>query len=134
MNIGDAAAYSGLSSKTIRYYESVGLVEPSTRRDNGYREYSEEKLRELVFLRHTRQFGFDLKECKTLLDLYRDPQRRSQDVHEVVADKLHDIEQRINELQTMKTLLEAMSGLCPNDHGAECAIIDALASRPAEVS
>ena len=44
MNIGEAAKQSGLSSKTIRYYESIDLIVPSARRDNGYREYSESKV------------------------------------------------------------------------------------------
>ena len=127
MNIGEAAKKSGLSTKNIRYYESVGLVMPSHRQDNGYREYDADKLRELVFLRQARQFGFSLDECKKLLGLYRNPGRRSHDVHELVEGKLANIDQRIAELMAMKTVLEEMSGQCPNDDGAECSIIDALA-------
>ncbi|MGE4220782.1 MAG: MerR family DNA-binding transcriptional regulator, partial [Alphaproteobacteria bacterium] len=41
MNIGQAAARSGLPAKTIRYYEEIGLVRPATRAENGYRDYAE---------------------------------------------------------------------------------------------
>jgi MerR family copper efflux transcriptional regulator len=131
MNIGEAAKQSGLSSKTIRYYESIDLIVPSARRDNGYREYSESKVQELIFLRHARQFGFALDECKQLLALYTNPGRQSRDVHNLVAEKLADIELRIAELKNMKRVLEEMSGQCPNDEGAACAILDNLA-RPDE--
>ena len=129
MNIGKASKQSGLTSKTIRYYESIGLVEPSSRRDNGYRDYSADKVRELVFLRHARQFGFSLEECQKLLMFYNNPNRKSKDVHNLVAGKLVDIEQRIADLQVMKQVLEGMSGQCPNDEGADCTIIDSLAGR-----
>lgn len=127
MNIGQAAGQSGLRAKTIRYYESINLLKPPARKDNGYREYSDANVQELVFLRHARQFGFGLDDCKKLLELYDNPKRRSQEVHDLVADKLTDIEQRIADLQAMKTVLEEMSGQCPNDEGADCAIIDTLA-------
>ncbi|MCB1669193.1 MAG: Cu(I)-responsive transcriptional regulator [Porticoccaceae bacterium] len=127
MNIGHAAKQSGLSSETIRYYESVGLITPSSRGANGYREYNEDKIRELNFLRHARQFGFSLEDCKTLLGLYKNPDRRSSDVHELVAEKLTEIERRIVELQSMKRVLEEMSGQCPNNEEASCTIIDSLA-------
>ncbi|MEO1249691.1 MAG: MerR family DNA-binding transcriptional regulator, partial [Pseudomonadota bacterium] len=50
MNIGQAAAESGLPAKTIRYYEEIGLVTP-TRRENGYRDYDVSDVRKLQFVR-----------------------------------------------------------------------------------
>ncbi|MEO1651580.1 MAG: MerR family DNA-binding transcriptional regulator, partial [Pseudomonadota bacterium] len=49
MNIGAAAERSGLSPKTIRYYEQIKLVVPD-RRDNGYRDYSEQDTHRLAFI------------------------------------------------------------------------------------
>jgi len=129
MNIGEVAKQSGLTSKTIRYYESIGLVTPSSRRSNGYREYTDSKVGELIFIRHARQFGFGLDDCKKLVRLYGNPKRRSKDVHNLVSEKLIDIEQRIEDLQTMKKVLEEMSGQCTNDEGADCAIIEGLAGK-----
>ena len=43
MNISEAARLSGLSAKTIRYYEDITLIAPAARGDNGYRQYEHEK-------------------------------------------------------------------------------------------
>jgi len=49
MNIGQAAARSGVPAKTIRYYESIGLIAPAERRASGYRIFSENDIRRLRF-------------------------------------------------------------------------------------
>ena len=77
MNISEAARLSGLSSKTIRYYEDIGLVAPAERADNGYRQYQQRAVEELRFIAHAREVGFNLDECRQLLDLQRDQARQS---------------------------------------------------------
>jgi MerR family copper efflux transcriptional regulator len=125
MNISDAGIASDLNPKTIRYYEAVGLVQP-TRLANGYRDFGPEQIRELVFVRRARHFGFTLDECRQLLSLYRDPGRESQEVHHLVGHKLEEMSRHIEELVQMKHILEQMVSACPNDEGSECAIIDSL--------
>lgn len=127
MKIGEVAKSSGLSAKTIRYYEQIGLLSTPARASSGYREYTEQDCRRLVFLRHARQVGFSTEACKQLLALYENPERRSQEVHALVRDKLKAIEQQVRELKSMKNILEKMSLQCANDEGAECAIINSLA-------
>ncbi len=134
MNIGEVAKKSGLSARNIRYYESVGLVLPSDRRQNGYRQYDDGKLRELIFLRHARQFGFSLDECSRLLSMFRNPNRRSHEVHSLVEDKLEEIDQRIADLQALKQVLAEMSGQCANDESADCIIIETLAAAPLQTN
>lgn len=51
MNIGKASADSGISAKMIRYYESIGLVPQASRSDGGYREYTENDVHTLRFIR-----------------------------------------------------------------------------------
>lgn len=128
MNIGQVARLSGLSNKTIRYYESIALIPPATRQANGYRDYNHEALSVLRFLRQARQFGFSLEECRELVALYRDPQRRSAQVHALVEDKLAEVDQRIKELRSMKKLLVELVSSCPNDEGSDCEIINTLSS------
>jgi len=64
MNISQAAQQSGLSAKTIRYYEEIQLIAPASRGDNGYRQYDGKAVRELRFLAHARDVGFDLEESR----------------------------------------------------------------------
>jgi Cu(I)-responsive transcriptional regulator len=126
MNISEAASRSGLSAKTIRYYEDIGLVECPARGDNGYRQYDSRALGELQFLAPAREVGFDLKESKELLGLLRDKSRQSHDVRELVLEKSRRLGQRIEQLQSMQGVLEKMAARCRGDESPECAILDDL--------
>lgn len=126
MNIGEAAERSGLNSKTIRYYESLGLVEPD-RAENGYRDYSGRDVAQLQFLQHCRSVGFNLDECRELLALYRDPNRRSAEVKALVLSHVAQVEAQLEQLETMRSTLLSMAEQCPGDDHADCAIIDNLA-------
>jgi len=131
MNISTAAELSGLSAKTIRYYEDIGLIAVPKRASNGYRNYDQLALQELNFLSHARDVGFDLAECRSLLDLMRDPQRKSKHAKHLVLQKHSQLQHRIEQLQLMQEVLLAMAERCRGDEGPECAIIEELAFRSA---
>ena len=79
MKIGEASKYSGLPAKTIRYYESVGLILPN-RDDEDNRNFSETDIHKLIFLFRARSLGFTIRDCRTLLDLNEDLKGPSSDV------------------------------------------------------
>jgi Cu(I)-responsive transcriptional regulator len=126
MNISDASRASGLSAKTIRYYEEVGLVPQPERRTNGYRDYGTEELRLLEFVKRARGLGFSLAECKQLTELYQNPQRRSRNVRQLTTAKLAQIDRKIDELMTIRRELSALADACRGDDGADCPILDAI--------
>lgn len=128
MNIGQAAGRSGLPAKTIRYYEEIELVRPS-RADNGYRDYCEEDVHRLCFLQRSRSLGFTIEECRTLLSLYDDEQRASADVREIAKKKINLIEQKIKELNSLKSTLSVLINNCHGDHRPDCPILDDLAGK-----
>lgn len=130
MNIGQAAKRSGLSAKTIRYYEDIALVVPQRQAGNGYRDYNEENLKQLCFLQHARAVGFGLEECRALLVLYRDPGRQSTRVKQLVVDKIARLDEQLASLTAMREALSEMARACAGDEAPHCAIIDNLA-RPA---
>ena len=129
MNISEAAKLSGLPAKTIRYYESIDLFGAPRRAANGYRRYENRDIQTLCFLRQARQFGFNIGQCRLLLGLYKNPQRRSTEVHQLVSDKLKEVDAHIRELGETRDLLARLVGACANDEDAECAIIDTLAGQ-----
>lgn len=127
MNISEAARRSGLSAKTIRYYEDIGLIAPAARGENGYRQYDSKAVEELHFLARARDVGFDLEECRQLLDLHRDHQRQSRHARELVLEKSARLQQRIEQLKAMQQVLQEMASRCRGDEGPECAILEDLA-------
>ncbi len=127
MNISEAARRSGLSTRTIRYYEAIDLVTPADRGENGYRQYNERAITELQFLARAREVGFDLTECRQLLALLRDSARHSAHARELVLEKCDQLQRRIEQLQAMQRVLREMARRCSGDEGPDCAILDDLA-------
>lgn len=127
MNIGQVAAHTSLSAKTIRYYEEIGLVVPLRQQGNDYRDYSEADIRQLSFLQRARAVGFRLNECRELLELFRNPQRQAVNVKQLVLDKLQQLDEQLKALQAMRTTLADMAAQCSGDTTSYCAIIDNLA-------
>ena len=125
MNIGDVAKASGLPTKTIRYYEDIGLVEPA-RRPNGYRDFGEVELHKLAFLRRARSLGFSIEQCRNLLGLYEDRTRSSANVKRLAAEHLREIETKIAELQGMHATLADLIERCHGDDRPDCPILDEL--------
>ncbi len=77
MNVETVSAKSGVTPKTIRYYESVGLIPSAERAANGYGVYNEIDVQTLRFIQHARGLGFSMKEVANLLALWRDKNRTS---------------------------------------------------------
>lgn len=127
MKISEVAKQIGLNAKTIRYYERIDLVDRPPRLENGYREYADKHVQQLWFLRHARQFGFSIEECRELLGLWANPNRRSAEVHTLVSDKVRDIDRHVRELKEMKKILTELLDKCPGDDSSDCAIINKLA-------
>ncbi|MCB1843562.1 MAG: MerR family transcriptional regulator [Halioglobus sp.] len=127
MNISEAARRSGLSTKTIRYYEDIDLIAPAQRGDNGYRRYDTAAVEELHFLARAREVGFDLKECRQLLGLLRDSHRQSRHARDLVLEKSAQLGRRIQQLRAMQSVLETLAQRCHGDEGPECAILEDLA-------
>lgn len=127
MIIGEAAKKSGMSAKTIRYYEEIGLVQPDRDPQSGYRDYSEEDVHNLTFLHRARDLGFSVKQCRDLLSLYQDRERASSDVKAIAQSHLEDIGRKISELQEMEQTLKHLVSNCQGDGRPNCPILSGLA-------
>lgn len=125
MNISQAAQRSGLTAKALRHYESIELLTPE-RSDNGYRTYSERDLETLRFIRRARAVGFGIDEVRELLELHRNPARRSHDAKILVQEKLAHIEDQLRTLRELRTNLRGLADRCAGNESPECAILDSL--------
>jgi Cu(I)-responsive transcriptional regulator len=128
MKIKDAAAESGLSEKTIRYYEDIGLLVPA-RSENGYRVFSERDMHMLKFLARARLLGFSIEDCRQLLGLYRDEKRASRDVKQIALEHLQLIETKIAALDDMRQTLTTLVECCKGNERPDCPILNDLAGK-----
>lgn len=126
MNIGQAAAASGISAKMIRYYESIGLIDSATRTDSGYRVYGDKELHTLRFVRRARDLGFSVEQMHELLALWRDRDRASADVKRVALSHVEGLERKAAELQQMADTLRHLAEHCKGNNRPECPIIEEL--------
>ena len=128
LNIGQAAARSGVSAKMIRHYESLGLLPAVHRTDAGYRQYGDKEVHTLRFIRRARLLGFSMAEIAELLKLWQNQQRASADVKRIAQAHVADLERRIAEMQAMRQTLQQLAHCCQGDNRPDCPILAELAS------
>lgn len=131
MNIGTAARYSGVPAKTIRYYESVGLIGPAERTASGYRVYGHRDVETLRFVQRARSLGFSVEEVANLLALWQDRARSSAEVKALAAHRVADIDRKMAELAEMRATLTHLMEDCHGDARPECPILQGLAGTAA---
>ncbi|AAU37493.1 Cu(I)-responsive transcriptional regulator [Basfia succiniciproducens] len=129
MNINEIVKKTNLTAKSIRFYEEKGLITAPQRALNGYRQYNQKHVEELNLLHQARLVGFSLPECKELLELYKDPHRRSADVKAKTLARIAEIDNQIGKLQQMRQQLQTLANQCPGDGSEHCPIIEGL-SKP----
>ena len=128
MNIGTAAKLSGVSAKTIRYYEEAGLLHPARRTQSGYRQYEENDVQILRFVERARSLGFSVVDVGKLLGLWGNKRRKSAEVKSLANRHIEAIERKIKELEAMRAALRNLASRCHGDERPECPILDELAS------
>ncbi len=125
MNIGDASKAVGLTVKTVRYYEDIGLV-AAHRSESGYRRYGVQEVHKLHFVQRARSLGFSIDHCRQLLSLYEDNDRTSAEVKVIAESHLNEIEEKIIELEDLRDVLAHLVRHCAGNDRPECPIIDGL--------
>lgn len=127
MNIGEAAGASGVSAKMIRHYEELGLLPEARRTESGYRQYEQNEVQTLRFIRHARNLGFSLTEIGELVLLWQNRRRPSRQVKALAEAHIEELERKAAELLAMKSALEHLVQSCHGDDRPECPILDGLA-------
>lgn len=126
MNIGTIAESSGVPAKTIRYYESIGLIPTADRRPNGYRAYTAVDMYTLNFIKRARSLGFSVGEVRDLLDLWRDRNRTSAAVKALATGHLDALDRKLAEIQCVRRTLADLIERCRGDDRPDCPILEDL--------
>src|SRR5262245_27912244 len=107
MRISELAARSGLSIDTIRFYEKMGLLDPThrTRQPNGYRDYNELAITRLELVKNGRQAGFTLAEMCESIQAWESGEISSAEKEAYLFHKIDEIDARIAHLEAVKAYL-----------------------------
>jgi MerR family mercuric resistance operon transcriptional regulator/MerR family gold-responsive transcriptional activator of gol and ges genes len=127
LTIGQVARAADLNIQTIRYYERRGLVPTPRRTPAGYRQYADDAVVRLRFIKHAQELGFSLHEIQELLGLRVRHGAACDTVERNTRQKIDVIQKRIRDLQRMKRTLERLAAACaarrPTD---DCPILEVL--------
>ncbi len=126
LNIGQAAQRARVSAKMVRHYEALGLLPEVHRTEAGYRQYTEQQVHTLRFIKRARDLGFSMHEIAELLALWQDKRRPSSRVKHIAALHVADLDHRIAELTGMRRTLQHLVHCCHGDHRPDCPILDEL--------
>lgn len=131
--IGEASNQTGLSRKTIRYYEEIGLVPPAKRMANGYRIFSEDDLDRLRFIRSARALDFPLEDIEEILAFRDRGEPPCSYVMTLMEEQIDGISQRIFELERLRQelrRLHARGQRLPEDVEMKTCICHAIQVEP----
>jgi len=127
LTIGQVARRAGIGIETVRFYERRGLIEDPPRTESGYRQYTEDVVSRLRFIKRAKGLGFSLKEITELLSLRLDPKTTCGDIKQKAEAKIDDIEGKIRSLKNMKKALTKLVATCSENGSArECSILETL--------
>ena len=130
MSIGQVAAAAAVNIQTVRYYERRGLLSPARRTPSGYRQYNEDAVARLRFIKHAQELGFSLKEIDELLALRVRRGSACDAVERKTRQKIDLVEQRIRDLERIKRTLQKLADACAaRELTQECPILEALENR-----
>ena len=128
--IGEVAAKSGVSRKTLRLYETGGILPPSRRTASGYRTYGPESLAILAFVARARRLGFHLNEIREVVVMRRSGRCPCHHLLELVRRKIEDLDRTLADLtdvrRGLQDLLKASSRSARRGEAAVCHHIERL--------
>ncbi len=109
MRIGEVADRVGSTTKTIRYYESIGLIDEPPRTPSGYREYDDAAVDRLRFVREAQATGLSLTEIGSILEIKSDGGQSCAHTRALLDRHLHEIDEQIVRLQTAREELALLA-------------------------
>ena len=130
MKIGELAKATGLTPKTIRFYEAEGLIESPNRTSSGYRSYSPKDVRRLEFIRKAKRLSLSLAEVKSILQLHDRSEPTCMHVRSLLDEKLARIEAALQDLLAFQVELQQLRDAagtlmdCGPTGGRICGIIE----------
>jgi MerR family copper efflux transcriptional regulator len=123
MKISELAQTTKVPAKTIRFYESVGLLTSPQRESNGYRYYQVRDVETLIFIRRCRELNISIEEIKQLVAVKQNPQGSCATVDNIIIEQLARIRQLQKELANLEQTLSHLVTSCSSETIQDCCIL-----------
>lgn len=107
MRIGELAEATGTTAKTLRFYEDTGLLR-SARAANGYRDFDQDAVARLDFVRRGRAAGLTLAQIREVIDIRETGDAPCRHVFDLLGSRLEDIDRQIADLQTLRATVDQL--------------------------
>lgn len=120
MRIGELADHSGVTTKTIRFWEGQGLLAEPPRTRSGYRDYDHVVVDRLRFIRHAQTAGLTLAEIRQVLAISDDGEPPCGHVTDLIHQHLADVDERIRELTETRSILDHSATRAADQSPADC--------------
>jgi Cd(II)/Pb(II)-responsive transcriptional regulator len=127
MKIGQLADKTGLSIQTIRFYERKALLSAPERTQSNYRSYSDDALKQLLFIKQCRALDMTIEEINLVLKTRANPESSCESVNATIDKHIEDIESRIIELNALQKTLLSFRSACEDDKKVkDCGVLQQL--------
>jgi DNA-binding transcriptional MerR regulator len=120
MRIGELARTAQVSTKTVRFYEQAGLLPEPARTSSGYRDYSSDAARRLVFIRSAQAAGLTLTEIRDVLTIRDSGRPPCEHVAKLIDQRLNEVRQRIAGLRAAEADLRELKARAASFQPATC--------------
>lgn len=125
--ISELAEKCSINKETIRYYERIGLLSEPSRTDAGYRVYSDNTVKRILFIKQMQDLGFSLVEINKLLGVVDKDSERCKDMNDFVIQKIEEVQKKIRDLKRIEHMLINLKECCPDEKSLhDCPIIEIL--------
>ncbi|KGN41639.1 heavy metal-responsive transcriptional regulator [Knoellia aerolata] len=120
MRIGELAAATGTSTKALRFYEDSGLLPPANRTGSGYRDYEDDAIDRLNFVRRGRAAGLTLKQIREVIDIRESGTAPCGHVQDLLNTRIADLDRQISDLRTLRDTVVHLRDGAANANPADC--------------
>ncbi len=136
MRIGELADHLGITTKAIRFYESIGLLPDPARTPSGYRSYEETDLERLVFVKTAQRLGLSLDEIREIIAFRDRGEQPCGYVAELLARQVADLDTRIREMRALRDELRRLQARAAEGGATEsryCGVIEHPRLQPGQL-
>jgi len=124
--IGEMSKRTRVNIETVRYYEHINIMPKPDRTAGGNRQYNHDQLKQLSFIKTSRELGFSINEIRALLEMVDLQDFTCGEVHSLTVEHLTSVREKIKGLRVLEKALVGMAAECSQGDVPDCPILESL--------